>query len=42
MTPEEKKAMSSLLARAMKEQMSEIFRVAVDPVALGLPTYFDV
>lgn len=34
--------MSNLLARAFKEPISEIFREAVDPVALGLPTYFEV
>jgi transcription initiation factor TFIID subunit 2 len=42
MTPEEKKAMVNLLVRAFKEPNSEIFREAVDPVALNLPTYFDV
>lgn len=42
MTPEEKRAMSSLLAKAMKEQLSVIFREAVDPVLLNIPSYFEV
>jgi transcription initiation factor TFIID subunit 2 len=42
MTPEERKAMQALLSRALKEPMSLIFREAVNPVELGIPTYFDV
>ncbi|KAK4688551.1 transcription initiation factor TFIID subunit 2, partial [Tremellales sp. Uapishka_1] len=42
MTPDERKAMISLLVRAMKEPTAVIFLVAVDPVALGIPNYFEV
>jgi transcription initiation factor TFIID subunit 2 len=42
MTPDEKRAMSSLLTRAMKEQLSLVFREPVDPVALNIPSYFEV
>jgi transcription initiation factor TFIID subunit 2 len=42
MTPEEKRAMNSLLVRAIKEPTSHIFREPVDPVKLNIPGYFDV
>lgn len=42
MTPEEKRTMSSLILKAMKEQLSYFFREPVDPVLLNIPTYFEV
>lgn len=39
---EERKAMMSLLNKALKEPSAFIFYQAVDPVALGIPTYFDI
>ena len=42
MTPDEKRAMSALIARAMKEPLGIVFREPVDPVALNIPTYFEV
>ena len=42
MTPEEKRAMNTLLARAIKEPMAHIFKEPVDPVALNIPSYFEV
>jgi hypothetical protein len=42
MTLEEKRAMNSLLTRAIKEPTSHIFREPVDPVKLNIPGYFDV
>nr|XP_019043571.1 transcription initiation factor TFIID subunit 2 [Kwoniella bestiolae CBS 10118]OCF22501.1 transcription initiation factor TFIID subunit 2 [Kwoniella bestiolae CBS 10118] len=42
MTPEERKAMGSLINQALKNPLSEWFRYAVDPIALGIPTYFDI
>lgn len=42
MTPDEKKAMVSLVNRAFKEPLSFIFRDPVDPVALGIPQYFEM
>jgi transcription initiation factor TFIID subunit 2 len=42
MTPDEKRAMSSLITRAMKEPLGNIFREPVDPVLLKIPTYFEV
>lgn len=42
MTGDEKKAMMSLINRALKEPISLFFREAVDPVALGIPQYFDM
>jgi len=34
--------MSALIARAMKEPLGIVFREPVDPVALNIPTYFEV
>jgi len=34
--------MSSLITRAMKEPLGIVFREPVDPVALNIPTYFEV
>jgi len=42
MTPDEKRAMSSLITRAMKEPLGIVFREPVDPVFLNIPTYFEV
>jgi len=42
MTPEERKAMLSLLNRTLKDARSHLFRIAVDPVALGIPHYHDI
>ncbi|WVR08077.1 hypothetical protein IAU60_005123 [Kwoniella sp. DSM 27419] len=42
MTNDEKKAMGHLLQQAIKNPLSEWFRSAVDPIALGIPTYFDI
>lgn len=42
MTGDEKKATMSLINRALKEPISLFFREAVDPVALGIPQYFDM
>lgn len=42
MNAEERKAMMSLLNKALKEPSAFIFYYAVDPVALGIPTYFDI
>ncbi|WVF68463.1 hypothetical protein IAT40_003229 [Kwoniella sp. CBS 6097] len=42
MTSDEKKAMTALVNQALKNPLSEWFRVAVDPVALGIPQYFDI
>ncbi|WWD20285.1 hypothetical protein CI109_104761 [Kwoniella shandongensis] len=42
MTSDEKKAMVSLLVTALKNPLSEWFRLPVDPVALGIPQYFDI
>nr|XP_018260330.1 transcription initiation factor TFIID subunit 2 [Kwoniella dejecticola CBS 10117]OBR82488.1 transcription initiation factor TFIID subunit 2 [Kwoniella dejecticola CBS 10117] len=42
MTPDERKAMGSLIAQALKSHLSEWFRTAVDPIALGIPQYFDI
>jgi transcription initiation factor TFIID subunit 2 len=42
MTGDEKKAMMSLINRALKEPICLFFREAVDPVALGIPQYFDM
>ena len=40
--PEEKKALAALLTRALRDPISVYFREAVDPVALNIPSYFDV
>ncbi|WVQ96010.1 hypothetical protein IAU59_003110 [Kwoniella sp. CBS 9459] len=42
MTPDEKKAMGAMINQAIKNPLSEWFRSAVDPVALGIPQYFDI
>ncbi|RXK36392.1 hypothetical protein M231_06358 [Tremella mesenterica] len=42
MTADERKAMSALLAKSMKEQLSLFFREPVDPVALQIPNYFEI
>lgn len=42
MSPEEKKNMIALLNKSLKDPVSEFFREAVDPVKLGIPTYFEV
>ena len=43
MTPEEKRAMASLLTKAMKEPLGgAVFGEPVDPVLLNIPTYFEV
>ncbi|OCF35231.1 transcription initiation factor TFIID subunit 2 [Kwoniella heveanensis BCC8398] len=42
MTNDEKKAMVALVNQAIKNPLSEWFRVAVDPIALGIPQYFDI
>lgn len=34
--------MVALLNRALKDPLSLFFRVAVDPVALGIPQYFEI
>ncbi|WVQ77717.1 hypothetical protein IAR50_007407 [Cryptococcus sp. DSM 104548] len=42
MNGDEKKSIGSLLNQALKNPLSEWFRFAVDPVALGIPHYFDI
>jgi transcription initiation factor TFIID subunit 2 len=42
MTPDERKQMATLVNKALKDPLSIYFRVAVDPVALGIPQYFDI
>nr|XP_019009377.1 transcription initiation factor TFIID subunit 2 [Kwoniella pini CBS 10737]OCF48158.1 transcription initiation factor TFIID subunit 2 [Kwoniella pini CBS 10737] len=42
MTSDERKAMGSLINQAIKNPLSEWFRTAVDPVALGIPQYFEI
>lgn len=42
MTSDERKAMSSLINKALKDPISFIFREAVDPVLFNIPNYFDV
>ncbi|KAK8849657.1 hypothetical protein IAR55_004992 [Kwoniella newhampshirensis] len=42
MTNDEKKAMISLLNQTLKNPLSEWFRLPVNPVALGIPEYFDI
>lgn len=42
LTPDERKAMSALVNRALKDPVSTIFREAVDPVQLGIPQYFEM
>ncbi|WVQ66072.1 uncharacterized protein L199_004250 [Kwoniella botswanensis] len=42
MTPDERKAMGQLINQAIKNPHSEWFRYAVDPVALGIPQYFEI
>lgn len=41
-TDAERKSMVALLNRALREDISYFFREAVDPIALGIPGYFDV
>jgi len=38
----EKRGLQGILTTLVKEQISWVFREPVDPVALGIPTYFDV
>jgi transcription initiation factor TFIID subunit 2 len=42
MTGDERKSMLALLNKALKDERSFFFREPVDPVALGIPTYFDM
>ena len=42
MTADERKATITDRNTAMLDDVSGFFRVAVDPIALGIPTYFDV
>jgi transcription initiation factor TFIID subunit 2 len=42
LTPGEKRALVALLHRLRTHPSSLLFREPVDPVALGIPTYFDV
>ncbi|ORY34750.1 hypothetical protein BCR39DRAFT_514465 [Naematelia encephala] len=42
MTADERKAMSGLLSKALKDIDAQIFWTAVDPVAMNLPNYFDI
>lgn len=42
MTPDERKAMTALINRSFKEQLSLIFREPVDPIKLGIPQYFEM
>ncbi|OXC60064.1 hypothetical protein LQV05_005617 [Cryptococcus neoformans] len=42
MTGDEKKSMVSMLNQALKNPLSEWFRLPVDPIALGIPQYFDI
>lgn len=42
MTQDERRGMTALLNRAFKEPLSFLFREAVDPVLLNIPSYFDV
>ncbi|WWC92779.1 uncharacterized protein L201_007738 [Kwoniella dendrophila CBS 6074] len=42
MTPDERKLMGALINQAIKNPQSEWFRTAVDPVALGIPQYFEI
>lgn len=42
LTADERKAMLALVNKALKEDISYLFREAVDPVALQIPHYFDV
>ncbi|WRT69673.1 uncharacterized protein IL334_006663 [Kwoniella shivajii] len=42
MTPDEKKAIGLLIIQALKNPLSEWFRYPVDPVALGIPQYFQI
>ncbi|WVQ79213.1 hypothetical protein IAT38_001309 [Cryptococcus sp. DSM 104549] len=42
MTGDEKKAMVTVLNQTLKNPLSEWFRFAVDPVALGIPQYFEI
>ena len=42
MTADERKATIALLNKVLRDDVSIFFRVPVDPVALHIPTYFDV
>jgi transcription initiation factor TFIID subunit 2 len=42
LTVDEKKAMTALLARSLKEKSSLFFREPVDPVLHNIPQYFDM
>lgn len=42
MTPDERKAIIAVINRSFRELVSFVFREPVDPVALNIPSYFDV
>lgn len=40
--PDERKALIAVINRAFRDQLSALFREPVDPVALGIPQYFEI
>lgn len=40
--PEERKALTAVINRSFRDPLSQLFREPVDPIALGIPQYFDI